>query len=169
MLGIGMGEMVLIAGVALVVIGPEKFPEFAKICIRLFRDLRGYVDEAKSEFSKELKPLRKELDDLRRYNPEDYIDSLTGTEEDSAAGAGQTKETAKDPTEPTPKEDAPAESAQETDTTAAPEPAGIYPEDPGADFARGSEPESADAPPASSNDTPEEDDDEAKIPKPLDG
>ncbi len=30
MLGIGMPEMILIAGLALVLLGPEKFPVFAK-------------------------------------------------------------------------------------------------------------------------------------------
>jgi len=73
-----MGEMVIIAGVALVVIGPERFPEFAKIVLRTVRDLRGYVDEAKRDISKELKPVQKEIEKLSRYNPEDYIDSLTG-------------------------------------------------------------------------------------------
>lgn len=77
MLGIGFGEMILIAGIALVVIGPEKFPDFAKLLIRTVRDLRGYVDEIKTEVSRELKPLKKEMDSLSRIDPEKYIDSLT--------------------------------------------------------------------------------------------
>lgn len=77
--------MVLIAGVALVVIGPEKFPEFAKIVLRTFRDLRGYVEEAKRDISEELRPVKRELDDLSRHKPEDYIDSLMGS---SAEGGG---------------------------------------------------------------------------------
>jgi sec-independent protein translocase protein TatB len=40
MLGVGFGEMIIIAGIALVVIGPEKFPEFAKIVLHTFRDVR---------------------------------------------------------------------------------------------------------------------------------
>lgn len=81
MLGVGFGEMVLIAGVALVVIGPEKFPEFAKIALRTFRDLRGYVEDAKRDISKELRPLKQEVNELSRINPEDYIDSLTGAKD----------------------------------------------------------------------------------------
>jgi len=77
MLGIGFPEMVLIAGIALVVIGPEKFPDFAKLVVRTIRDLRGYVDEMKEEVSKELKPIKKEMDSLSRIDPEKYIDSLT--------------------------------------------------------------------------------------------
>ncbi|MEQ1841737.1 MAG: twin-arginine translocase TatA/TatE family subunit, partial [Verrucomicrobiales bacterium] len=69
--------MIVIAGIALVVIGPEKFPDFAKLVIRTIRDLRGYVDEMKSEVAKELKPLKKEMDALSKIDPEKYIDSLT--------------------------------------------------------------------------------------------
>ena len=39
---IGVMELVLIAGVALMVLGPDKFPEFAKMAARLVRDLRSY-------------------------------------------------------------------------------------------------------------------------------
>lgn len=86
MMGIGIWEMMLIAGIALVVIGPEKFPDFAKIVIRTVRDLRGYVDDVKHEVQKELRPLEKEVRDLTRYKPEDYIDSLVGpTEPDHTA------------------------------------------------------------------------------------
>ena len=78
MLGIGFGEMVLIAGIALVVIGPEKFPDFAKIVLRTVRDLRGYVDDVKQEVTKELRPVQKEIRELTRYDPETYIDAMTG-------------------------------------------------------------------------------------------
>jgi len=77
MMGIGFTEMIVIAGIALVVIGPEKFPDFAKLVIRTVRDLRGYMDEMKSEVAKELKPLKKEMDALSKIDPEKYIDSLT--------------------------------------------------------------------------------------------
>ena len=75
MLGMGMGEMVLVAGIALVIIGPERFPEFAKICMRTIRDLRSYVEEAKEDLRKEIVPIKKEIDKVKRYDPESYIDS----------------------------------------------------------------------------------------------
>lgn len=80
MLGIGIWEMVLLAGIALVVIGPEKFPDFAKIALRTFRDLRGYMDEMKTEIASELKPIKKEMkavDQLTRYDSESYLRSIT--------------------------------------------------------------------------------------------
>ncbi|MCF6287158.1 MAG: Sec-independent protein translocase protein TatB [Candidatus Hydrogenedentes bacterium] len=96
MFGMGFGEIVLIGGIALVVIGPEKFPEFAKMVIKTVRDLRGYVDEMKSEVTKELNPLKgelnplkKELNALSRIDPEKYIDSLTG--EDSETESSEPK------------------------------------------------------------------------------
>lgn len=54
---IGMGEIILLMAIALIVIGPDKFPQFAKIVIRTFRDLRNYVDDVKHELSKELRPV----------------------------------------------------------------------------------------------------------------
>jgi len=80
MMGIGFGEMILIAGIALVVIGPEKFPDFAKIMLRTIRDLRGYMDEVKHEVTKELRPVQKELQNLSRYDPETYLNALTDDE-----------------------------------------------------------------------------------------
>jgi Tat protein translocase TatB subunit len=80
MLGIGIWEMVLLAGIALVVIGPEKFPDFAKIALRTFRDLRGYMDEMKADIATELKPVKKEfkaVDQLTRYDSESYLRSIT--------------------------------------------------------------------------------------------
>ena len=79
---IGIGEIVLIAGIALMVLGPDKFPEFAKMAARLVRDLRKYTDEVKRDLTDELKPMKKELEDLSRVNPEEYLDSLMGEDEE---------------------------------------------------------------------------------------
>ena len=76
MLGVGMGEMILIGAIALIVIGPEKFPDFAKIALRTMRDLRGYVDDIQNEVSKELRPLKKEIDTISR-DSQKYIETLS--------------------------------------------------------------------------------------------
>ncbi|MCX5771661.1 MAG: Sec-independent protein translocase protein TatB [Candidatus Hydrogenedentes bacterium] len=73
---IGVGEIVVIAVIALIVMGPEKFPEFAKIAMRAFRDVRGYVDDIKKEMANELNPVKREINQLARYKPEEYIDKL---------------------------------------------------------------------------------------------
>lgn len=66
MLGIGFTEMIVIAMIALVAIGPEKFPEVAKVFIRTWRDLRKNMDDLKSELTEELRPVQRELRQLGR-------------------------------------------------------------------------------------------------------
>lgn len=89
MLGIGIGEMIIIAGIALMVIGPEKFPDFAKIAIRTIRDLRGYVEDIQTEVTKELAPVKKELEKLNKIKPEEYIDSLIEEKPHKVAGQSE--------------------------------------------------------------------------------
>lgn len=124
---LGMGEMLIIAVVALVVMGPEKFPEFAKIALRAFRDVRGYVDDVKREMTNELRPVRRELDQLARHKPEEYIDRLTGAVTEAMEGDDATKaEPAK--SSPYMESDAPrydeTPGAAHTEPNAAPQPAG---------------------------------------------
>ena len=76
---IGVTELLVIAGVALVFLGPERFPEFAKIVARTFRDVRGYMDEAKRDIAKEIKPVKDELAKLSKIDPETYIEKLADT------------------------------------------------------------------------------------------
>jgi Tat protein translocase TatB subunit len=91
-----MTEILIIAGVALVIMGPEKFPEFAKIAMRAFRDFRGYIDDIKREMAEELRPVKKEINQLARYNPEEYIDHLAGAVtaslDDETPSAGSSEE-----------------------------------------------------------------------------
>lgn len=85
-MGIGMGEMLFVAVIALIVLGPEKFPDYAKLFIRASRDLRGYFNEIKTEIAKEVNPIKKEIDTLSRQDPEKLIDALAGT---SASDEGE--------------------------------------------------------------------------------
>ncbi len=75
--GVGFSELLIIAAVGLVVLGPEKFPEFAKIAARFVKDFRGYMSDIQREVGKEIKPIQTELAKLRKIDPEKYIDSLT--------------------------------------------------------------------------------------------
>jgi len=75
---IGVGEIIVIAVVALIVMGPEKFPEFAKIAMRAFRDVRGYVEDVKREMGNELRPVKNEINQLARHNPEEYVEKMAG-------------------------------------------------------------------------------------------
>lgn len=87
MASLGVGEILLLAGIALVVIGPDKFPEFAKIVLRTLRDLKGYVNEVKQDITAELRPVEREITKLSRYEPEAYIDALMRGEEEESPSA----------------------------------------------------------------------------------
>jgi len=73
---LGMSEVMIVAVIALVVLGPEKFPEYAKIAMRAYRDFRGYIDDIKREMANELKPVKDEIRELARHNPEEYVEDL---------------------------------------------------------------------------------------------
>jgi Tat protein translocase TatB subunit len=55
MFDIGFWELVIIALVALIIIGPEHLPKFAQDAGRLLRKLRHFIQNAKREVEKELK------------------------------------------------------------------------------------------------------------------
>ena len=61
MFDIGFSEIVVIAVVALVVIGPERLPKTARTLGHLFRRLQRYVSDVKADISREM-----ELDELRK-------------------------------------------------------------------------------------------------------
>jgi len=82
MFGIGFFEALVLAAVGLLVLGPEQFPKFAKMAARFVRDIRSYANEVQTEIAKDLVPLTKELNDLRRINPEKYLDKLMAEDED---------------------------------------------------------------------------------------
>jgi sec-independent protein translocase protein TatB len=65
MFDIGFSEIVVIAVVALIVIGPEKLPKTARTLGHLFGRLQRYVNDVKSDISREI-----ELDELRRLQQE---------------------------------------------------------------------------------------------------
>lgn len=72
MFDIGFWELVIIALVALVIIGPERLPEFARDAGRWVRKIRDFIQNAKREVEKELK--LDELNDLTESI--DHVDGL---------------------------------------------------------------------------------------------
>ena len=61
MFDIGFSEIVVIAVVALIVIGPERLPKAARTLGHLFGRLQRYVNDVKQDISREM-----ELDELRK-------------------------------------------------------------------------------------------------------
>ena len=65
MFDVGFSEIVVIAVVALIVIGPERLPKAARTLGHLFGRLQRYVNDVKSDISREI-----ELDELRKLQKE---------------------------------------------------------------------------------------------------
>ncbi|HEY8490642.1 MAG TPA: Sec-independent protein translocase protein TatB [Dehalococcoidia bacterium] len=64
--GIGIQEFILIAVIALLVLGPERLPEAAAQAGRLVRELRRYATNVTSQFSGDLEEIRRELELTRQ-------------------------------------------------------------------------------------------------------
>ena len=82
MFDIGFSEIVVIAVVALVVLGPEKLPKTARTLGHLFGRLQRYVNDVKSDIKREL-----ELDELRKL--QQNVQTAAKEIEDSMASATQ--------------------------------------------------------------------------------
>ncbi len=85
MFDIGFSELMVIAVVALIVIGPEKLPKVARTVGHLFGRMQRYVNDVKSDISREMA-----LDDLRKLQSsmEDTVRSV----EQSVTGEVQSAE-----------------------------------------------------------------------------
>ena len=63
MFDIGFWELVILALIALIIIGPERLPRFAHDAGRFFSKIRNFIQNAKREVEKEL-----QLDQLKDLN-----------------------------------------------------------------------------------------------------
>ena len=73
MFDIGFSELLLIAVVALVVIGPERLPKVARTAGHLFARFNRYVSQVKADISREM-----ELEELRKAGSQfkDSVDNV---------------------------------------------------------------------------------------------
>lgn len=74
MFDVGFSELMVIAVVALIVIGPERLPKVARTVGHLFGRLQRYVNDVKADIQREM-----ELDELRKFK---------STVEDAARSVG---------------------------------------------------------------------------------
>ncbi len=87
MFDIGFSELVVAAVVALIVIGPERLPKAARTLGHLFGRLQRYVNDVKSDISREI-----ELDELRNLQrqvqtaAQDLKSSVEGAARDVQTG-----------------------------------------------------------------------------------
>src|SRR5215472_19226705 len=82
MFDVGFSEIVLIAVVALIVIGPEKLPKVARTLGHMFGRLQRYVNEVKADINREI-----ELDELRKLQTQ--VQDAARDMEQSMSGAAR--------------------------------------------------------------------------------
>ena len=83
MIDLGLSKIALIGVVALVVIGPEKLPKVARMAGSLFGRAQRYINEVKSEVSREI-----ELDELRKMQ-KDVQEAASNVEQSIADNLNQ--------------------------------------------------------------------------------
>ena len=111
MFGIQGGEFIVLLVVALLVIGPERLPEYSAKLAKLVRQLRGLADTAKVQLREQMGPDFDDVDwkqyDPRQYDPRRIVrEALMDYESDDDARPEEFKAPASfrhhDPDKPTP-------------------------------------------------------------------
>lgn len=92
---IGPWELLVLAFVGVLVLGPERLPGLARDAANMFRQLRDMATGARNQLKNELGPEFSDIDlqalrDLRALNPRVALSrALLGDDEDTAAAATQ--------------------------------------------------------------------------------
>jgi sec-independent protein translocase protein TatB len=85
MFGIGMPELLVILGLALILIGPKKLPQLAKSLGKTMGELRKATDDLKETISEEIDPIKDEIPTKRELEEAVKKKFLEGEEEHSEA------------------------------------------------------------------------------------
>jgi len=64
-LGVGVFEMIVILAIAVVVLGPERIPEFAVQLARAYKYLRNFATDSTKDLRSEFEDLMSEYEELR--------------------------------------------------------------------------------------------------------
>jgi sec-independent protein translocase protein TatB len=110
MFDIGFTELLLIAVVALIVIGPERLPKVARTAGHLFGRMQRYVNDVKADISREmeldeLKKLRSSVEDTARSFEQSVQQGLSNTESELNRVAQSTQSQVDPETAPAPEAD----------------------------------------------------------------
>jgi Tat protein translocase TatB subunit len=85
MFGIGMPELLVILGLALILIGPKKLPQLAKSLGKTMGELRKATDDLKETISEEINPIKDEIPSRRELEEAVKKQFLEGEEDKSKA------------------------------------------------------------------------------------
>ena|SRR5690348_5839969 len=108
MFNIGPMELLVLALVGMIVLGPERLPGIIKDATRMLRQLRDMATGARNQLKNELGPEFSDIDlqalrDLRALNPRTAITrAIMGDDDEMAAASTTAAPTATAPAEPTP-------------------------------------------------------------------
>ncbi|TFH53621.1 Sec-independent protein translocase TatB [Actinomyces viscosus] len=87
MFGISGSEFLVIVLVAVVVVGPQRLPEYTRKLTQLVRQLRVFLDNARSQIAEEVGPEMADLDlsslDPRQYDPRKIVRDALGEDIDA--------------------------------------------------------------------------------------
>ena len=86
MFGIGMPELLVILGLALLLIGPKKLPQLAKSLGKTMGELRKATDDLKDTISDEIEPIKDEIPDRAEFEEVLKKKFLEGEEEEREPG-----------------------------------------------------------------------------------
>ncbi|MCW4464333.1 sec-independent translocase [Glutamicibacter sp. MNS18] len=93
MLGINGGEFIILAILAVVILGPEKLPEYAKKLANLVKELRRMANGAREQLREEVGDEVADMDwsklDPRQYDPRRIIKEALVDEFDEAVKAAK--------------------------------------------------------------------------------
>jgi TatA/E family protein of Tat protein translocase len=93
MFGIGMPELLVILGLALLLIGPKKLPQLAKSLGKTLGELRKATDDLKETISEEIKPIKNEIPDRGELEKALKKKFLEGEDEEQESKAGKGPQT----------------------------------------------------------------------------
>jgi Tat protein translocase TatB subunit len=111
MFGIGLPELILILGVALIVVGPEKLPEMAKSMAKVVLDLKKTASSLKDSLQEEMKedlgqdPWQQRLGDAYPNLPSTSAPEPGAAEIDAVSPPDPNSDPAAAPAEPEAKEE----------------------------------------------------------------
>jgi sec-independent protein translocase protein TatB len=115
MFDIAFSEIVVIAVVALIVIGPERLPKVARTLGHMFGRLQRYVNEVKADINREM-----ELDELRKLKSEmqsaasAFESSINKAAQDVESGVRSVETELNEAAGPPPATGAPSATASDT-------------------------------------------------------
>ena len=102
MFDIGFSEMMVVAVVALIVIGPERLPKVARTLGHMFGRMQRYVNDVKSDISREmeleeLRKLQATVEDAARAIETSFTHQISATETELTKVAADVSATAELP------------------------------------------------------------------------